>query len=345
MYKKDLKKNLVGNALDFLKRAIEEFDQYPKYSVIHFYTALELFLKARLLDEHWSLVVSTKPDWKKFIEGDFVSVTFEEACTRLDKILQAPLPESSKNKFNKIREHRNKMVHFFHNAKTSPKEMDKIAAEQLSAWYDLHKIITVSWGKVFARWKPEFTQIERKLKKYREYLTAKFSSLKNEIAALKAKGVKIKTCPVCGFESARTIEIVEGLEKIVCMVCDYSTQYLVFQCPGCQQEVLLIDGSAFICSECGYQCDESELVNTINEEPATHENYGDNPYPANCGNCDGYHTVASYKGGSLCVVCLDYTADDLKYCSWCSEANTRDMSESEYKGCGQCEGNPHWHDD
>ena len=33
MDKKDLKNNLVGNALDFLKRAIEEFEQYPKYCI------------------------------------------------------------------------------------------------------------------------------------------------------------------------------------------------------------------------------------------------------------------------------------------------------------------------
>ena len=345
MDKKDLKNNLVGNALDFLKRAIEEFEQYPKYSVIHFYTALELFLKARLLDEHWSLVVSKNPDWGKFIAGDFASVTFEEACVRLDKIVQSPLPEGAKNKFNKIREHRNKMVHFFHNAKTSPKEMDKIAVEQLSAWHDLHKIMTVNWGKVFAPWKLEFNKIERKLKKYREYLAAKFSSMEQMISDLKAKGTRFKDCPACGFASAKVFEIVEGLEETVCLLCDHSEKYLIIKCPDCQKETFLTDGSNFICSKCGYKCDESQLVDEINESPSTKDNYFENPYPANCGNCDGYHTVVAYKGGSLCVMCLDYTSDDLEYCSWCNEANTGDMSESEYKGCGQCDGNPHWKDD
>ncbi len=89
----------------------------------------------------------------------------------------------------------------------------------------------------------------------------------------------------------------------------------------------------------------SSFVDEINESPSTKDNYFENPYPANCGNCDGYHTVVAYKGGSLCVMCLDYTSDDLEYCSWCNEANTGDMSESEYKGCGQCDGNPHWKDD
>jgi hypothetical protein len=74
---------LIKNALDFLKHAIDDFSTHPKHSVINFYTAVELFLKARLLEEHWSLIVVKDPDRRKFEAGDFISVTFEEACNRL----------------------------------------------------------------------------------------------------------------------------------------------------------------------------------------------------------------------------------------------------------------------
>ncbi|HEX4556398.1 MAG TPA: hypothetical protein VH249_20580 [Xanthobacteraceae bacterium] len=74
---------LIENALDFLTRAIDEFEGAPKYSIIHFYAAIELFLKARLLDEHWSLIVSKEPDRAKFESGDFVSVAFDTICIRL----------------------------------------------------------------------------------------------------------------------------------------------------------------------------------------------------------------------------------------------------------------------
>jgi len=40
---------LVDNALNFLDQAFNELRASPKYSVIHFYAAVELFLKARLL--------------------------------------------------------------------------------------------------------------------------------------------------------------------------------------------------------------------------------------------------------------------------------------------------------
>ena len=40
-------RSLVENALDFLNKAIGELKDGPKYSVIHFYAAVELFHGAR----------------------------------------------------------------------------------------------------------------------------------------------------------------------------------------------------------------------------------------------------------------------------------------------------------
>ena len=50
--------SLVRNAIDFLKKSVDELEKSPKYSVIHFYTAIELFLKARLLAELWTLIIT-----------------------------------------------------------------------------------------------------------------------------------------------------------------------------------------------------------------------------------------------------------------------------------------------
>ena len=49
--------SLVRNAIDFLKKSVDELEGSPKYSVIHFCSAIELFLKARLLVEHWTLII------------------------------------------------------------------------------------------------------------------------------------------------------------------------------------------------------------------------------------------------------------------------------------------------
>ncbi len=61
---------IVANAIDFLTLATEEFGDRSKHSVIAFYTAVELMLKARLMEEHWSLVVGKDADMNKFKSGD-----------------------------------------------------------------------------------------------------------------------------------------------------------------------------------------------------------------------------------------------------------------------------------
>src|SRR4030066_797129 len=112
--------SLVENALDFLPKAILELEDYPKYSVIHFHAALELFLKARLMAEHLTLVVAQRqePNLDKFMAGDFQSVSLCDAATRLKKVVRSGLSEQQLETFEAVAKHRNKMVHFFHETHT-----------------------------------------------------------------------------------------------------------------------------------------------------------------------------------------------------------------------------------
>ena len=110
--------HLVENALDFLNKAILELNDYPKYSVINFHASVELFLKARLMAEHWTLVIAKRqdPDWDKFIAGDFQSASLDEAANRLAKVIRSGLTKREHEVFRRVTKHRNKMVHFFHEA-------------------------------------------------------------------------------------------------------------------------------------------------------------------------------------------------------------------------------------
>ncbi len=66
----NLRNGLVENAFSFINKALDEFPSEPKFSLIHFATGVELFLKARLMAEHWSLIVARKqsPD-KEALRG------------------------------------------------------------------------------------------------------------------------------------------------------------------------------------------------------------------------------------------------------------------------------------
>ena len=101
--------DLVNNALDFFTRSIDEFSTHPKYSVIHLSSAVELFLKARLLLEHWTVILEKpdKADHKAFERGDFRSVGIKEAIKRLDRIADVRLSKQERHCLETIEKHRN----------------------------------------------------------------------------------------------------------------------------------------------------------------------------------------------------------------------------------------------
>ena len=103
---------LTSSAFEFLERAIYEFSESAKFSTVHFAIAIELFMKARLMREHWALLLD-KPDQADraaFFRGEAKTVTLEQAIERLKKIASVQIPAASREIFVKITKHRNKMV-------------------------------------------------------------------------------------------------------------------------------------------------------------------------------------------------------------------------------------------
>jgi hypothetical protein len=146
-------KSLVENAIDFLKRSVAEIKKSPKYSVINFCSAVEILLKARLVREHWSLILA-KPELADVIRsksGDFISVSMEEAIRRLDSVCNEKISLDTREAFKTIRNHRNKLVHFFHPgyAKPSKKNIEQIVAEVCRAWFYLHQLLVTQWSDDF----------------------------------------------------------------------------------------------------------------------------------------------------------------------------------------------------
>jgi len=85
-------KGVVENAIDFQERAFQDMERAPKYSPISFTAAVELLLKARLMLEHWSLIIDDPRRAKaaSYRRGDFKSVGMEEAIQRLQDIAGVP---------------------------------------------------------------------------------------------------------------------------------------------------------------------------------------------------------------------------------------------------------------
>lgn len=133
---------VVTNGILFLESSVNNLTTSPKSSLIDLYTAIELFFKARLMKEHWSLIIS-KPETaskRKFESGDFHSVYLEQAYTRLENICGEQIKKEAMDNFKALGEHRNQIVHFAHTG-FSGKETEVIIEHWVS-WFHLHELLT-----------------------------------------------------------------------------------------------------------------------------------------------------------------------------------------------------------
>ena len=105
-------KALTENGIDFLLTSAGDLESRPKYSVVHFAVGVELLLKARLLVEHWSLVLARpeKADLSEFARGEIQTIAIPEALIRLPKVTGSVLSITERDALNQVARHRNRTV-------------------------------------------------------------------------------------------------------------------------------------------------------------------------------------------------------------------------------------------
>ncbi|MEU2916317.1 hypothetical protein ACFYM3_42990 [Streptomyces massasporeus] len=93
-------------------------DRDLKYAVLHLHAATEVLLKARLVREHWSLVINDvrKATEKKFHEGDFASVSVEATIERLRDIVGLDIGQANRTAIVNLTRTRNAFTHYGHTA-------------------------------------------------------------------------------------------------------------------------------------------------------------------------------------------------------------------------------------
>ncbi|MER5881163.1 hypothetical protein ABT119_35255 [Streptomyces sp. NPDC001910] len=109
----------VLNGMDYLASVVDHLSGTPtprdlKYAVLHLQAATEVLLKARLLQEHWSLVFRDpgRADRGRFESGDFESCGTNETIGRLRSIIGISLPKPSVDEINQLAKWRNALQHY-----------------------------------------------------------------------------------------------------------------------------------------------------------------------------------------------------------------------------------------
>ena len=343
---KEIFDSLVSNAIDFMTKSLQEIKEHPKSSVVNFFSSIELFFKARLLKEHWSLILKRpdKANISSFLEGEFQSIGINDTIKRLKNIAKESFSKDEVTCFEELRTHRNKLVHFF-----NPKYVEKpdddtiydIISEQCKGWFYLHRLLCSKWVDHFSDYKAKINDLNKLMQSHREFLRAKYEALQPAIAKDKDKGVCFLNCLSCGFESAREDELYDPLVEHECLVCGSYEKKLKIPCPNCDQNIYIDDYAEGSCDNCGYKVNLEYILEKYGPDTSTKDFFTE-PTLGYCHWCERLEESVVYLGDELiCLSCLE-PHSSMGQCEWCGSMSTGDLSGSYYSGCTMCDGKHGW---
>ena len=306
---------------------------------------MEILVKARLMAEHWAFIVITSdnslPNVSRFANGNFTSVSLEEASRRLEAYAGIKVEENEMQAFTTVRTIRNKMVHFFHESQTDKKKQkETIAKAQLVAWYYLHNLLNNKWANVFEKWSKDFEKIHDSLKQYHEFLMQIYKEKKKDIENLKKKGSHITVCPSCTFETQKHAKKEGVFYDSECLVCGLKEKSLQAICPDCSERIFFKGEGLSSCDKCREPLDHFFLKEYLINEGAVNSNIIDEEYlciSGNCSICGRHHTIV-YESASrnyLCLKCFE-TFTSVQECQDCDEPIAGDTEHSYSAGCSNC---------
>ena len=340
----DAKQKLSESAFDFLERSVKEIEEHPKYSVIHFATAVELILKARLMDEHWSLVVDrfSKADQKIFLRGDCRSVGLTEAIKRLRSDCKQNIPHDAAAQFQKLSAHRNRMIHFFHEAGSEEAPtylVVEIAKEQYKCWYYLKNLIK-QWRDQFDAFDHHINRINSVLRSNQSFLSDAFDLLKPEIEEDRRNGMTFHSCLGCGYEAVGVNVLSSVLYEQSCRCCGLIEEwYAEIKCPvlcGSTVRIAAEYGGDRTCPKCDYELTPSDLDEALNTECIDPTDFDT---VMNCALCRTSGSVVQHHKIYVCTECLANSSETAG-CDWCGgmQMGGDDIEGSFYFGCEFCDG-------
>ncbi len=343
--KEEMFDSLVTNAIDFVDSAVDDLDKRPKNSIVDFYTAIELFLKARLMKEHWTLIV-TKPElanFDSFQVGDFHSVFLNESVKRIANILKEKIDDNTVNKFKALGEHRNQIVHFSH---TGYSDINKVTVvvEQWESWHYLHQILTEKWKVTFESYLDEIKRLNKLMMKQRAFIKARFVALESEIDFERKKGLKILVCNHCEMEAGIGSDEHEWGVDYICLVCgargvSVTKTAETLPCSKCGEEYEFFNKFIKQCPHCNEKIETDNLIAECNKKYTEGDDWWEEGAPnvAFCHTCDYPKPSVFYIDGLWsCVSCFDRGWGAIS-CPNCSEFVTGDMEKIEYFACHKCE--------
>ena len=335
---KALKNALVDGGLEFIHRSATEFASEPRYSLLHFATGVELVIKARLVHEHWSLVLE-KPGAASIDvlrSGAKMTVGMSEAITRLEKCIDPAPSRDFLKSIDRVSKHRNKLVHFA-GIGSDNAALLKVAGEQCVAWHHLSELCKHKWQPAFGHIAAKIDKIDGAMREHRTFLDVRFKAIKDQIPTALAFGQTVHECDACGCRSCiHQKDDNIGLTRN-CLVCHLRDSGILVECPNDKCGLPLYFTPELrrneSCDDCGEDIGFDVLAPLlgVKEKPV-----------AWCSQCGVQPEETVYQKtnghGFLCLCCLE-PHGDVGTCDYCGDTSAGgDLEHSYLMGCAACDG-------
>ena len=202
--------NLLENGLDFLLSAAEavQRDESPrslKDAVLHVANGTELLFKARLAQEHWTLIFANPDEasHEKLAGEDFRSVDFQKAVERLDKIARVQLDKDTNAHLKNLRRFRNKLTHF--TGALEPAQSKSLVAKTMALCIKFCE----EQGMIPEESESKLGEIHQNLAELQEFVDERMKTISDEW-----DGAYVVECPECWQETL----VIDGGE-VHCKFC------------------------------------------------------------------------------------------------------------------------------
>jgi len=350
MNSKEIFDSVVKNSLDFLTHSFTELEASPKYSLIHFFSAVEIIFKARLMIEHWSLIYEkpAEANLTKFLAGDFRSVTILGAIERLSNVTNIFFSKNEVDTYKNIQNHRNMLIHFYHPEIIdggNPAAIQKVIAEECKGWFYLYPLLTKKWRTEFLGYQEQIEALHQHMKHNRQFLAVKYESIKPDIEKGIKNGVSFSECTYCGFLAANENPLNDILIKAKCLVCENEVDFIRLSCPNCRKSILIMDMGEGECENCGHKIDIQFLLDKFGPHHDPKDELVDSS-DIYCSNCERIDVASIIPIGDnfLCLNCFT-KFQSIDTCEWCDEKIAGHLEDSYLSGCVLCDGRIGWRDD
>lgn len=325
---------LIESAFRFLQKAVDEYEADHEISLVHYATFLELFLKYRLAHEHWTLIIDSKSNkphsLEKYLSGDFNSINASSIIDVIEAVTSHTFPKEEKETYNKIFNHRNKIVHYYDsNAQHNEREFLRLI---LKGWAYTIVRMENRWNIFFNAYDNKIEEFKKSITElkgfYEEIYKAKRDIIDKRITA----GETVLLCYICNNESLFISEENDDpVDSAVfkCEVCEDVKKLYKVTCDKCKK-VNFIRFDDAKCTACSASIQEVSPDGYV----AHKEGYATSWY---CPEC-GMDVVVKRGDNFVCVHCGN-TSDGIFNCGYCgSSVMGKDDHFSFLSGCGLCEG-------